>query len=110
MYAKMTNNDPHGHENIRPQSSGGQRSAVCGLFLPERERGRGTGRNTVNSRKSVVRRGAGGRRSAGYSGSTGAASSSGSSGGGRRGTDWKKSRGSFKIIGRVTLKVLTYKM
>ena len=105
----MTNNDPHGHENIRPQSSGGTPERSVRSVPAGAERGRGTGRNTVNSRKSVVRRGAGGRRSAGYSGSTGAASSSESSGGRRRGTDWKQElRGSFKIIGRVTLKVLTY--
>ena len=106
VYAKMTNNDPHGHENIRPQSSGGTTERSVRSVSAGAERGRGTGRNTVNSRKSVVRRGAGGRRSAG---STGAASSSGSSGGRRRGTDWKQElRGSFKIIGRVALKVLTY--
>lgn len=109
VYAKMTNNDPHGHENIRPQSSGGTTERSVRSVPAGAERGRGTGRNTVNSRKSVVRRGAGGRRSAGYSGSTGAASSSGSSRGGRRGTDWKQElRGSLKIIGRVALKVLTY--
>lgn len=61
VYAKMTNNDPHGHENIRPQSSGGTTERSVRSVPAGAERGRGTGRNTVNSRKSVVRRGAGGR-------------------------------------------------
>lgn len=95
VYAKMTNNDPHGHDNIRPQSSGGlpERSRRSVPAVANRMRGAGS-RNTGKAVKSGMRRSGGGRSSPG---------------GKRPGTDWKQElRGSLKIVGRVSLKVLTY--
>lgn len=91
----MTNNDPHGHDNIRPQSSGGlpERSRRSVPAVANRMRGAGS-RNTGKAVKSGMRRSGGGRSSPG---------------GKRPGTDWKQElRGSLKIVGRVSLKVLTY--